>query len=819
MHQLMLLLLLIVSLTKVTEAYPVSPRKSAITKTADYDRNMLGLNSNEPPSLIEDDGFSITNKKNPVRKWFADTFLTAKQPGNLILVRHGETVMNYNKTFTGWIDTDISERGVKEIEHAANLLIERGYKVDVTYTSRLKRAIRSSWIMLIGLNQIYKPVYKSWRLNERMYGDLEGKSKPQIAREWGEEVVQEFRSGLKGRPPPMQANHPNWHQNERKYSDLKPWEIPVTESLEDTMQRTIPLWNARILPALRSGKNVLIVAHANSLRGILKHIDNISEEDISKVAIPNGIPLVYKFDRRMRPIKQGGAESPLSGEFLEKKGLLRQALDREKTLRSFVPGLYEEVDEAVREDNINSLQPKSQFDAVLQGLQKLNEKRELMTSDVNASVAGTWPVDGINVPKGWSRVNNSIGGYSSATARTTPVPPPVPFNAPYTPKVITVPDIKSNEEREAIAGLELEEQLLQQQLQREQDINSVMMKLSDTVTSSSPREPKDQVIVLIRHGKTAYNKLGIFTGWEDAPLIDSGRAEARAAGRLLKLHGFEFDAVYTSWLSRAIETAWLVLDEMDSLWLPISKSWRLNERMYGALTGMSKAMIKETYGEAQFNKWRRSYATRPPPLSSFSGVYPGNDERYVNNRVDIRYSVFESLIRSISHRRVELHRKFPKTESLKDCMSRTVPYFKQVIYPRSIAQGKSVLISSSENAIRGLLMYLCNVPADRINEVEIPTGLPLVFNWEKKCIQLLDDGRENPLDLLEKYDFGKSPELLFKPCNLDDRSNEDVECFINVDNGRSYAYDPILRLPIAATVKRQEEREAAAVAAAEASCK
>lgn len=257
------------------------------------------------------------------------------------------------------------------------------------------------------------------------------------------------------------------------------------------------------------------------------------------------------------------------------------------------------------------------------------------------------------------------------------------------------------------------------------------------------------------------------------------------------MHGFEFDAVYTSWLSRAIETAWLILDELDLLWLPISKSWRLNERMYGALTGMSKKMVKEKHGEEQFNKWRRGYANRPPPISSFSAVYAGNDDRYVKNPIDIRYSVFESLIRSISHGRLELHRKFPKTESLKDCMSRTIPYFKKVIYPHSIAKGKSVLISSSENAIRGLLMYLCDIPEDKIHEVEIPTGLPLIYDPEKRCIQILDDGveRSNPLELLEKYDFGKAPELLFVPCDLAESS-----CFLYESNGRSYAYDPILRL-------------------------
>ena len=141
-------------------------------------------------------------------------------------------------------------------------------------------------------------------------------------------------------------------------------------------------------------------------------------------------------------------------------------------------------------------------------------------------------------------------------------------------------------------------------------VNPCVAKLPNTIDIPTLKTPvrKDAVIVIIRHGKTSNNKLGLFTGWEDAPLADEGRDEARAAGKLLKQHGFEFDVVYTSWLSRAIETAWLVLDELDSLWLPIIKSWRLNERMYGELTGLSKKMVSQKHGQAQFMKWRRGEA-------------------------------------------------------------------------------------------------------------------------------------------------------------------------------------------------------------------
>ena len=296
----------------------------------------------------------------------------------------------------------------------------------------------------------------------------------------------------------------------------------------------------------------------------------------------------------------------------------------------------------------------------------------------------------------------------------------------------------------------------------------------------------DRCLVILRHGKTEHNKLGLFTGWEDAGLAPEGRVEARAAGRLLRAHGFELDVVYTSWLSRAIETAWITLSELDCLWVPIIKTWRLNERMYGALTGLSKKMIAQRHGEDQFRRWRRSYHTRPPPASSFSPQYPGNDERYQKYVADVRYSFRESLIRSLAAGKVVLARKVPHTESLKDCMDRTTPYFEQVIEP--VLDERNVLVASSENAIRGLLMRLCDVPRDRINEVEIPTGLPLVYDLDQKCLRLLDDGKydADPDLALDRWNFGTARDLLFRPCAPEDLKTD----YCTVD-GRP---DPIIRL-------------------------
>ena len=209
---------------------------------------------------------------------------------------------------------------------------------------------------------------------------------------------------------------------------------------------------------------------------------------------------------------------------------------------------------------------------------------------------------------------------------------------------------------------------------------------------------------------------------------------------------------------------------------------------------MSKKGIAEKFGENQLKAWRRGYGIQPPPVDSFSPLYPGNEERYIKYVQDTRISFFESMIRSLARGKFQLHRKFPKTESLKDCMSRTIPFYTDTIVPESINKGKRVLIASSENAIRGLLMHLCDIPKERIHEIDIPNSLPMVYNLKKKCIQILDDGLEQPEDMynpLRRYQFGMSPELIFKPCDFDDESAD--QCFIG-ENGKSYAFDPIIRL-------------------------
>jgi len=222
--------------------------------------------------------------------------------------------------------------------------------------------------------------------------------------------------------------------------------------------------------------------------------------------------------------------------------------------------------------------------------------------------------------------------------------------------------------------------------------------------------------------------------------------------------------VYTSWLTRAIQTAYYVMDELDCLWLPMVKSWRLNERMYGALTGKSKKRVANDYGEEQLKRWRRGYTVRPPPTSSYSLSYPGNDLRRSQHFKDLPISWKETIFRSLDERKPMLHRRFPKTESLKDCMDRSIPFYTQRIREEAVEKGKRVLITSHENAIRGILMHLCDIPEDAMNQLHLPNGLPLVYNVKRKCITLLDDGTgRDPMDV---HDFGPAAQYLFKACEL-----------------------------------------------------
>ena len=231
-------------------------------------------------------------------------------------------------------------------------------------------------------------------------------------------------------------------------------------------------------------------------------------------------------------------------------------------------------------------------------------------------------------------------------------------------------------------------------------------------------------VVLLRHGESAWNRENRFTGWTDVDLSDKGIQEAHQAGQTLKKEGFNFDIAYTSVLKRAIRTLWISLDEMDLMWIPVIRNWRLNERHYGALQGLNKAETAKKYGEEQVKIWRRSYDIQPPALEKSDERFPGKDKRYFDLK----------------------DYELPLTECLKDTVARFVPYFEETI-SNSIKQGKKVLITAHGNSLRALVKYLDNIPEKDIVELNIPTGIPLVYE--------LDDN----LKSIRNYYLGNQDEI------------------------------------------------------------
>jgi 2,3-bisphosphoglycerate-dependent phosphoglycerate mutase len=221
----------------------------------------------------------------------------------LVLVRHGESDWNKQNRFTGWTDVDLSEKGLAEAKEGGQVLKAQGYTFDIAFTSVLKRAIRTLWIVLDEMDLMWIPVCNSWRLNERHYGALQGLNKSETAAKFGEDQVKIWRRSYDVPPPPLEKDDPRYPGHEARYSDLTESELPLTECLKDTVARFLPYWHEVIAPTVRSGKKVIVAAHGNSLRALVKYLDKISDDEIVSLNIPTGMPLVYELDENLQPLK------------------------------------------------------------------------------------------------------------------------------------------------------------------------------------------------------------------------------------------------------------------------------------------------------------------------------------------------------------------------------------------------------------------------------------------------------------------------------------------------------------------------------------
>jgi 2,3-bisphosphoglycerate-dependent phosphoglycerate mutase len=224
--------------------------------------------------------------------------------GKLILVRHGQSAWNLENLFTGWTDVDLTEQGRAEAAQAGRELVKERLEVGVAFTSVLKRAIRTLWVLLDQMDRMWVPVERSWRLNERHYGALQGLNKAQTVAQHGEAQVKVWRRSYDIAPPPLALDDERHPRFDARYAQLAPQDLPATESLKDTLARVLPYWHARIAPELRSGHNVLVVAHGNSLRAMVKMLDDMSERDIVELNIPTGVPLLYELDAALKPLER-----------------------------------------------------------------------------------------------------------------------------------------------------------------------------------------------------------------------------------------------------------------------------------------------------------------------------------------------------------------------------------------------------------------------------------------------------------------------------------------------------------------------------------
>ncbi len=221
----------------------------------------------------------------------------------VVLLRHGESDWNKQNRFTGWTDVDLSEKGIAEASTAGKLMKEAGFAFDVAFTSVLKRAIRTLWLALDEMDLLWIPVYKTWRLNERHYGALQGLNKAETAQKFGDEQVHIWRRSYDIQPPALTADDERYPGKDKRYTELTAKELPLTECLKDTVARFLPFWHDTAVPAIKSGKQVIIAAHGNSIRALVKYLDNIPENEIVELNIPTGIPLVYELDKDLKPIR------------------------------------------------------------------------------------------------------------------------------------------------------------------------------------------------------------------------------------------------------------------------------------------------------------------------------------------------------------------------------------------------------------------------------------------------------------------------------------------------------------------------------------
>jgi len=620
----------------------------------------------------------------------------------LTLIRHGQSEWNLANRFTGWMDVDLTERGIIEARQAGRMLRDEGLTVDLVCTSCLQRAVRSACLVLSVSNQCFVPMEKDLRLNEQHSGMLTGHNKRDLARTHGVEQVMKWRRSPDCQPPPLAADNPFQKAivEDERYRDTT-FALPQTESFEMVVERVQDVWDETIAPALRKGRNVMVVSHGNTLRALVALVDSVGKSDTYHLDLPTASPVVYDLDAALQPMRVhgtwGGSETARGGRFLMNEDLVSKAVDamRQQCLQNIAVST---VDPATGENAIE-------------------------ITDASADASSSKAV-----------VTSKEG--RSYNVRTRP------------PTYFTLESERiQSEARQEVASF-VSRHLLQ--------------ALSSAAGTRRAAVPK-ATLIIVRHGYSEYNMENLFTGWADCDLTNRGKEEARFAGSLLREAGVvRLERVFTSSLKRAIKSAWLMLDELELQWVPITMTWRLNERHYGALQGQPKRLCSERYGQAQVQKWRRGIRHPPPPWSAADR----------DALVDRRYAGVP----------------VPETESLADCTERLLPFLEDELWPamreavaRAAEEADEVVweearrqsaasslianvtddgepamrkasggvpafaIASSENLIRALVAELEGVPEADVPLLDIPYATPLVYQLDEHLRPIPSDLAVRPL--------------------------------------------------------------------------
>ncbi|KAG8471033.1 hypothetical protein KFE25_009454 [Diacronema lutheri] len=595
----------------------------------------------------------------------------------ITLLRHGQSEWNLANRFTGWVDVDLTERGITEARAAGRLLADDGLQHDLVCTSTLRRAIRTACLVLSTTQEVWLPLVKDARLNEQHSGSLTGLNKRELADEHGVEQVMKWRRTYDSPPPPADRLHPiqaSILADKRYRSGVH---VPATESLADTLSRVAAVWEDTLRPALAAGKRVLVVSHGNTLRALVKLLDGVAEDETYNLDLPTACPVVYDLDVQLRPIGAHGfwgtSRVVRHGRYLmavETVALAQQAM-REQVVRNIAVSI----------------------------------------------VSRTGETDALSTCDAWTAAEASSSRVTLGADGET-------FNVRSTPP----------------SYFALESERIKRQATHELQkfqLSAGAGIASDAASAAALGKRVSCMLILIRHGYSQFNADNRFTGWADVDLTNRGRDEARVAGSMLRAAGIvRIERVYTSMLRRAIKTAWLMLDELEMQWAPITHTWRLNERSYGGLQGRPKPECVVEYGMRQVQRWRRGINARPPPW----------DEETAAATIDRRYDGVP----------------VPTAESLADCAARLQPFLDDELFPamrKAIAREREreaaadaaaaagvpadgaeqgdpggdvpvFVISSSENLLRSLIAKLDGLAEVEVPLLDIPYATPIVFQLD-----------------------------------------------------------------------------------------